>query len=122
MPSIRVLLVDDVAEVRRDLRMLLSLSGDLEVVGEAANGQEAVRLAASLRPDVILMDLEMPVMNGYETTRQIKARFPACRVIVLTVHDYESAHAKAFQSGVDDFLVKGAPVEKIMRSISSQKE
>lgn len=118
----KLLLVDDVDEVRRDLRTLLSLSDEIEIIGEAAEGLEAVRLAESLRPDAILMDMEMPVMEGYEATRWIKARFPACRVIALTVHDYESARTKALQSGVDAFLVKGAPVEKILQSLSNQKE
>ena len=122
MTAIRVLLVDDVEQVRRDLRTVLTLSGELEIVGEASNGLEAIRLTESLKPDVVLMDLEMPIMDGYETTRQIKTRFSSCRVITLTVHDYESARLKARQSGVDDFLVKGAPVESIVRTISKQKE
>lgn len=118
----RILIVDDAEEVRRDLRTLLSLSADLEVVGEAADGVEAVRLTESLKPDVVLTDLEMPVMNGYEATRQIKSKVPACRVVALTVHDYESARAEAYRSGVDVFLVKGAPAEKIIQSISKRKE
>jgi DNA-binding NarL/FixJ family response regulator len=122
MSAIRVLIVDDIASVRRDLCTVLTLSGRLEVVGEASNGREAIRLTESLKPDVILMDLEMPVMDGYETTRQIKTRFPSCRVVALTVHDYEAARAKAHQSGVDAFLVKGASLESIVQSISSQKE
>jgi len=121
MTPTRVLIVDDVAQVRRDLRTALTLSGDIEVVGEAADGLEAIRLAQLLSLDVILMDLEMPRLDGYEATRRIKASFPACRVIALTVHDYESARVKAIQSGVDAFLVKGAPVQKIIQSIS-QKE
>lgn len=122
MTPIRVLIVDDVEQVRRDLSMALSISGELEIVGEAANGMEAIRLAESLKPDVVLLDLEMPVMDGYESTRQIKASFPSCRVIALTVHDYESARAEAHRSGVDAFLVKGASVESIVLTISEQKE
>ena len=67
------------------------------------------------------MDLEVPVMDGFEATRQIKSRLPECRVVALTVHDYESARSEAYRSGVDTFLVKGAPVEQIIQSIS-QKE
>ncbi|MBM3143431.1 MAG: response regulator transcription factor [Chloroflexi bacterium] len=115
----RVLIVDDVAEVRRDLRTLLSLSGDLEIIGEAADGREAVRLAASIQPDVILMDLEMPVLDGNEATRQVKALVPACRVVMLTVHDYPEARAAARESSADAFLVKGASVEEIIRSLVS---
>lgn len=122
MTDIRVLIVDDVEQVRQDLRMALTLSGELEIIGEAANGSEAVSLTESLKPDVVLMDLEMPIMEGYEATRQIKTRFPSCKVIALTVHDYESARVKADESGVDAFIVKGAPVESIVRTISKQKE
>ena len=116
MTAVRVLLVDDVKEVRQNLRTALTLSGDIEIIGEAADGSEAVRLTESLQPDAVLMDLEMPVMDGYEATRQIKSRFP-CNVIALTVHDYESAREKAKRSGVDAFLVKGAPVNTIVQTI-----
>jgi len=116
MTSVRVLLVDDVQEVRENLRTVLTLSGDIEIVGEAANGLEALRLTESLQPDAVLMDLEMPIMDGYEATRQIKSRF-ACNVIALTVHDYESARENARQSGADAFLVKGAPVKTIVQTI-----
>ena len=122
MQPTRVLLVDDVEQVRQDLCTLLTLTGNIEIIGEASNGLDAVCLTESLNPDVVLMDLEMPVLNGYEAAHQIKTRFPSCRVIALTVHDYESARAAAHQSGMDDFLVKGASVESIVRSISSQKE
>jgi len=117
MTVTRVLIVDDVAQVRRDLSTILNLTGELEIVGEAVNGLEAIRLAESLKPDVILMDLEMPVMDGYESTRQIKAHYPSCRVVVLTVHDYKSARAEAHESGVDAFLVKGTSVENIVQTI-----
>ncbi|MCK6584753.1 MAG: response regulator transcription factor [Anaerolineales bacterium] len=118
MTPTRVLIVDDVEQVRRDLSTALSLSGELEIVGEAANGSEAIRMIESLKPDVVLMDLEMPVMDGYEATRKIKSLYPLRRVIALTVHDYESARMKAEQSGVDGFLVKGASVESIVQAIT----
>lgn len=117
MTPTRVLIVDDVEQVRRDLFTALSLSGELEIVGEAANGLEAIRMTESLKPDVVLIDLEMPVMDGYEATRQIKSHHPSRRVIALTVHDYESAREQAHRSGVDAFLVKGASVESIVRAI-----
>jgi DNA-binding NarL/FixJ family response regulator len=117
MAPTRVLLVDDVSQARRDLRAALTLSGDIEIVGEAADGLEAIRLAQLLSLDVILMDLEMPRLDGYEATRRIKACYPECRVVALTVHDYESAREKAKQSGVDAFLVKGAPVKTIVQTI-----
>ena len=114
---LRVLIVDDMPQVRQELRLLLSLTGDLEVVGEAANGAEAIGQAEALRPDAVVLDLEMPVMDGYAAARQIKARCPACRVIALTVHDYEAARQRAFQAGVDIFMVKGAPVAALVQAI-----
>jgi DNA-binding NarL/FixJ family response regulator len=115
--AVRVLLVDDAPGVRQDLRTLLTLAGDIEIVGEAADGCQAISLAQSLRPEVVLMDLEMPVLDGYAAARQIKAHSPACRVLALTVHDYTAARQKASQAGVDDFIVKGTPVEALVRSI-----
>jgi DNA-binding NarL/FixJ family response regulator len=122
MTDIRVMIVDDVERVRQDLCTLLTLAGNIEIVGEAQDGSEAVRQALDLLPDVILMDLEMPILDGYQATRQIKASCPSCRVIALTIHDYESARLQAIEAGVDDFIVKGAPLESLVRIISSQKE
>ena len=127
MTSIRVLIVDDMAQVRHDLRTVLPLAGQaaglqIDIVGEAGNGQEAIQRAKALEPDVILMDLEMPVMGGYEATRQIKGRWPSCRVVALTVHGYEAAQQQALQAGVDGFIVKGAPIETLVQAISERKE
>ena len=121
-PARRVLIVDDSPQVRQELCTLLPLAGDIEIVGEAADGLEAVRLAEALQPDVVLMDLEMPAMDGYEAARQIKSRWPACRVVALTVHGYEAARQKASQSGVDVFLVKGVSVETLVQAISERRE
>jgi len=118
----RVLLVDDVEPVRWDLRTVLSLSGDLEIVGEAANGLEAMRLTESLQPDVVLIDLEMPVMDGYEATRLIKTLCPSCRIVALTIHGYEEARKKAHRFGVDAFFVKGTPIQEIVQTILNKKE
>jgi DNA-binding NarL/FixJ family response regulator len=104
--------------VRRELWTLLPLAGDLEVVGEAADGEEAVRLAEALQPHVILLDLQMPVLDGYAAARHIKGRWPACRVVALTVHDDESTRQKASQAGVDVFLVKGSPLGTLVEAIS----
>ena len=120
MARLQVLIVDDSPQVRQELRTLLTLAGDIEIVGEATDGLEAVRLAEALQPDVILMDLEMPVMDGYEAALQIKSRWPACRVVALTVHGYETARQKASQSGVDVFLVKGVSVETLVQAISAR--
>jgi DNA-binding NarL/FixJ family response regulator len=95
----RVLIADDNPQVRQELRTLLPLAGDIAIVGEAGDGQEAIRLARVLRPDVVLMDLEMPVLDGYEAARQ-----------------------KASQSGVDIFLVKGGSVETLVQAICERRE
>ena len=118
----QVLIVDDSPQVRQELRTLLPLAGDIEIVGEAADGQEAVRLVQALQPEVVLMDLEMPVLDGYEAARRIKAGFPSCRVVALTVHGYEAARQKASQSGVDVFLVKGGSVDTLVQAISERRE
>jgi len=118
----RILIVDDSPQVRQELRTLLPLAGDIEIVGEAADGQEAIRLAQALQPDVVLMDLEMPVLDGYEATRQIKALSPSCRVVALTVHGAEAAREKASQSGVDVFLVKGVSVETLVGAVSERRK
>lgn len=122
MAAKRVLIVDDATEVRADLRTALLLVSNIEIIGEATNGLEAVQQAALLQPEVVLMDLEMPMLDGYEATQQIKTHWPGCRVIALTVHGYETARQKALQAGVDAFIVKGAPVENLIRAISEGKE
>jgi DNA-binding NarL/FixJ family response regulator len=114
----RILIVDDNAEVRRELQTLLPLAGDLEVVGEAADGLEAVRLAEVLLPHAILLDLQMPVLDGCAAARRIKDRWPACRVVALTVHDDEATRQKARQAGVDVFLVKGSPLGALVAAIA----
>ena len=117
---LRLLIVDDAPHVRQDLRTALTLAGGIDVVGEASDGQEAVELASLLQPDVILMDLEMPVLDGYQAARQVRARCPACRVVALTVHGDEGARQKAFRAGVDDFIVKGVALESLVRAVSQR--
>jgi pilus assembly protein CpaE len=117
MPATRILIVDDMEQVRNDLRTALTLTGEIEVIGEAPNGFDAILLNETLQPDVVLMDLEMPILDGYEATRKIKSESPSCRVVALTVHGYEEARQKAYQSGVDAFLIKGEPVETILQTI-----
>jgi DNA-binding NarL/FixJ family response regulator len=105
------------AHVREGLRTVLTLAGDIEIVGEARDGLEAVDQAQRLRPDVAVMDLEMPVMDGYEATRRIKAVCPACRVVALTIHAGEAERRSALAAGIDAFIVKGAPVETLVHAV-----
>jgi DNA-binding NarL/FixJ family response regulator len=117
MTDIRVLIVDDVERVRQDLRTFLTLSGNIEVVGEASNGLEAVRLVQALCPQVVLMDLEMPVMDGFEAARQIKVLHPVCRVIALTIHAGEPERQRARNAGIVDLIAKGASLERLLGAI-----
>ncbi len=117
MSALRLLIVDDAAQVRQDLRTALALAGGIDVVGEVSDGLEAVELAARLRPDVVLMDLAMPVMDGCEAARRIKEVRPSCRVVALTVHGDEGTRQEAFGAGVDDFVVKGSALETLLRAI-----
>ena len=115
--ALRVLVVDDVAEVRRELCRLLPLLAPVEVVGEAANGLDALQLAVALAPDTIVMDLEMPILDGYEAARRIKQAQPGCRVVALTIHGGEAERQKAALAGVDALIVKGAPLDTLVRAI-----
>lgn len=121
-PAIRVLIVDDVPQIRRELSVILPLVGEkagipIQVVGEAGDGQQAMLLARSLQPDVVLMDLAMPVLDGFAATRMIKAEKPAVRVIALTIHSDPATRLKARQAGVDSFIEKGVPLVEVLRAI-----
>ena len=117
MKPIRVLLVDDQALFREGLRALLSLQPDIEVVGEAANGLEALSRVASVRPHVVLMDLRMPVLGGVEATRRIKVSDPRCWVIVLTTFDDDDEVFEALRAGAAGYLLKDAPAENLAEAI-----
>ena len=103
---IRVLLVDDHTVVRRGLRLVFELEDDLEVVGEAADGQEALARVAELRPDVVVMDLLMPVMNGVEATRAIRAEYPDVEVVALTSVLEDRMVVDAVEAGAAGYLLK----------------
>lgn len=111
---LRVLIADDMPQVRQDLRVLLELSEQVQVVGEAANGQEAIALAEQLCPDVVVMDLEMPVMDGITATRAIKRRGSAGRIIILSVHADLVAVQRAREAGAEVFIDKAACSEVLL--------
>ncbi len=108
MSKIRVLMVDDHAILREGLRALLSYYDDVEVVGEAQDGAESLARAGELLPDVVLMDIAMPGMNGLEATRQIRAQFPQTRVLVLTQHEDPQYVMPLLQAGASGFVTKRA--------------
>jgi DNA-binding NarL/FixJ family response regulator len=114
---IRILIVDDIPPVRQGLHLLLDLTGELEVVGEAVSGADAITQAEAQHPQVILMDLLMPKMDGFEASRQIKARLPDCRVVAFSVHGYPQVRQKARESGMDGFIEKGTPLPEILHII-----
>jgi DNA-binding NarL/FixJ family response regulator len=112
---IRLLIADDAPRSRHGLRALLATWPEVEVIGEAADGREAVRLLGEYQPDVVLMDARMPVMDGLEATRLIKNRWPGIKVVVLTL--YPVFRAEALAAGADAFLVKGCPAEELLEAI-----
>lgn len=114
---IRLLIVDDQALFRESLALLLSVQRDLRVVGEAGDGASAVRQVAALRPDVVLMDLRMPVLGGIAATRQIRAAHPDTRVIVLTTFDDDEEVFEALRAGAVGYLLKDASGERLVEAI-----
>jgi DNA-binding NarL/FixJ family response regulator len=114
---IRVLLCDDQEMVRAGFRLIIDLEDDLEVVGEAADGKEALAATARLRPDVVLMDVRMPVMDGIEATRRITAVPDPARVLVLTTFDLDEHVYAAMKAGASGFLLKDAPREQLVSAI-----
>lgn len=113
----RVFIVDDQPAALKGLKALLAFYPEVLVVGEAVNGQEAVWLIGEHQPDVVVMDLQMPVMDGVEATRLIKGQWPAIKVIVLTVQ--AARRAEAFGAGADHFLLKGNGPEALQQAILS---
>ena len=120
--TIHVLLVDDHAVVRKGLRALLERVPGIVVGGEAENGEQAVGLAGRLRPDVVLMDLGMPVCDGIEATRRIGERQPASRIVVLTSHAAEEDVFPALKAGAQGYLLKHSPPDDVLRAIRRAHE
>ena len=111
----RVLIADDSARARDGLRALLTIRPEIEVVGEASNGQDAVRMVAECRPDVVLMDLHMPVLDGIQATQLIKQQWPAVTIVVLTMYAVEKSAALA--AGADAFLIKGSAPDRLLAAL-----
>jgi DNA-binding NarL/FixJ family response regulator len=116
--QVRVLIADDRPTTRQGLTALLSLLPQVEIVAEATNGHESVDLVAEYRPDVVLMDMQMPVMDGVEATRRIKEQWPTVRIIALTIH--AKYRAKALAAGVDVFLLKDGNADMLLGAILGQ--
>jgi DNA-binding NarL/FixJ family response regulator len=117
--AIRILIADDHPVVRSGLRALLASQPDFEVVADAENGEEASTLSASNIPDVILMDLQMPVLDGLAAIRRIHARQPEVRILVLTTYDTDADIVPAIEAGATGYLLKDAPPEALFRAVRS---
>jgi DNA-binding NarL/FixJ family response regulator len=116
MPS--VLIVDDHAFIRRGVRGILSAFPEWELCGEADNGNDAVRMAEELRPEVIIMDLSMPGLNGLEATKQIRARQLGSKVVLLTLHESAELAGNAFHAGVNGYLLKSDAEQELIRALN----
>jgi DNA-binding NarL/FixJ family response regulator len=114
---IKVLLVDDQHLIRQGLKALLELEPDLEIVGEAENGETAITLIEQLHPDVVLMDIRMPIMDGVAATREIHKRFPNIQILVLTTFDNDEYVTAALQNGAMGYLLKDTPSEELAVAI-----
>jgi DNA-binding NarL/FixJ family response regulator len=117
--TIAILIVEDQRIVREGLRAVLEDEDEIAIVGEASNGQEAIELFAKLQPDVVLMDLQMPVMDGPEATRRIRELSPAARILVLTTYATDEFIFKALRAGAQGYLLKDASVDELMGAIRS---
>jgi DNA-binding NarL/FixJ family response regulator len=117
MKKIRILLADDHAVVRQGFRMILSAHSDLEIVGEAGNGREAVELSATLRPDVVVMDVTMPELNGIEATRRLTADNPHIRVVALSMHKDSVYVREILRAGARGYLLKDSVADDLVAAV-----
>jgi len=119
MEKIKLLIVDDIDHVRQGLKTLLNLSEDIEIIGEAVNGFEAIGMALRLSPDVILMDYEMPKLDGIEATKVVKNHNPDIQIVMISIHDSLELKSKAIEAGVAVYENKATPVDELMDKIRS---
>jgi len=117
MKRITILIAEDHTIVREGFRRMLELEGDLEVVGEAQDGRQAVEMAKKLHPDVVLMDVAMPMLNGLEATRQVIKALPATKVLILSAHGDVAYVTNAMESGAAGFLLKQSSAQELYRAI-----
>jgi len=122
MPNINVLLVDDHNIVRQGLKALLTSEGDITVVAEAQTGREAVNLMAQLHPDVVIMDLAMPLLNGWEATRQILKAMPTAKIVVLSTYDDDEHVQQAIAAGAAAYLIKQTAAAELAKAIREVKK
>ncbi len=115
--TIRVLLVDDHTVVRTGLHMLLEQEEDIEIVGEAGSGREALNAIAQLQPDLVLMDIGLPDMTGIDVTRQVKQKWPAVAVVALTIHEDEEYFFQMLQAGANGYVPKRAAPEELLTAL-----
>jgi two-component system, NarL family, response regulator NreC len=116
-PKLRIVLADDHAMVRKGFRLILNQEADLEVIAEAGNGPEAVRLAIELRPDLVIMDIAMPEMTGVEATRRIRESCPDCRVLILSMHKDSVYVRESLRAGARGYLLKDSIDEDLLRAV-----
>lgn len=114
---IKIVIADDHRIVRQGVRGLLEGEPDFDILGEAEDGLEAVRVVESLHPDVLLLDLVMPGMNGLEVTREVKKRFPKTSIVILTIHANEAYVLEALQAGANGYVVKESSSEELVHAI-----
>lgn len=115
--SLRVILADDHMMVRQGIRQFLEEAGDIVVVAEAADGREALRLVSEHQPDVAVLDVQMPGTTGIEATREIRARFPGVRILILTAYDDDPYIFTLLRAGADGYILKSAPAEELVRAV-----
>ena len=114
---IKIIIADDHPVVRSGLRALLSSQSDFEIVGEANNGEEAARLAISLVPDLILMDLQMPILDGIAATKRIRDKLPKANILVLTTYEADADILLALEAGAMGYLLKDTPPEQLFQAV-----
>jgi two-component system response regulator NreC len=117
MARIRVLIADDHAIVREGVRMILAREDDIEVVGEAGDGEQAMQLVAERQPDVVIMDISMPGMGGIEATRRIRAQHPQVQVLVLTMHEDETYVFQLLRAGAAGYVLKRAAAQDLVQAV-----